>query len=101
MKKVVVRSDTYFDSVLLMRIDRELKQLDGVKETVVAMATPHNREILADLQFASSELENAGPNDLVIAVEAKDEEALERALAEFDALVDRTRKAPAGAGGAA
>jgi len=67
--RVIVRRDSYHDSVLLMRISRELKLLDGVRDAVVAMGTPHNRQLLAGMGFGGAELDTAGPNDLVIAVE--------------------------------
>lgn len=68
---VTVRKDSYHDSVLLMRISREVKALDGVDDAVVAMATPHNLELLASTGYESLDLASAGPNDLVIAVRAE------------------------------
>ncbi len=65
---VLIRNDSYFDSVLLMRISRELSSLPGIEDAVVAMATPQNKSLLADSHYASPELGAAGPNDLVIAV---------------------------------
>jgi FdrA protein len=80
--RVIVREDSYNDSVLLMRISREVKALDGVSDAVVAMATPHNRELLADSGYESEALAKAGPNDLVIAVrtEGADPEEIEGAV---------------------
>ena len=43
---VLVRKDSYHDSVLLMRISEALKHVAGVEDAVVAMATPQNRELL-------------------------------------------------------
>lgn len=70
---VLVRKDAYFDSVFLMRISREMKSLQGVNDAVVAMATPHNKALLADSGYAAPELTEAGPNDLVIAVRLEDD----------------------------
>jgi len=67
---IVIRKDSYYDSVLLMRISREVKALNGVEDAVVAMATPHNKELLAKTGFASAALSAATANDLVIAVKA-------------------------------
>ncbi len=65
---VLVRKDSYQDSVLLMRISREVKSLQGVEDAVVAMGTPNNRELLTSSGYASPALDAAGPNDLIIAV---------------------------------
>lgn len=68
LTEVLVRKDSYHDSVLLMRLSRELETKAGVVEAVVAMATPHNRDLLAARGFARPTLASAGPNDLVIAL---------------------------------
>jgi succinyl-CoA synthetase alpha subunit len=65
---VVVRKDSYHDSVLLMRLSQVLKGVPGVEDAVVAMGTPHNRELLAAQGWAGAELAAAGANDLLIAV---------------------------------
>jgi succinyl-CoA synthetase alpha subunit len=64
---VVVRKDSYHDSVLLMRLSQALAALPGVEDATVAMGTPHNRELLAAQGYGAVELAAAGPNDLVIA----------------------------------
>lgn len=95
MKRLRVRKDSYYDSVFLMLAARGIKGMDGVDEAVVAMATPMNVELLVDLGFDKAELESLSPNDLVVAVEARDEGVMEAALKEaFDAL---TRKKQAAA----
>lgn len=93
---VLVRKDSYHDSVLLMRLSRALKSLAGVSDAVVAMGTPHNRELLA-AQGYGGELAAAGPNDLVIAV--KGEHAAAAAVeAELERLLaaERTTATTAG-----
>jgi succinyl-CoA synthetase alpha subunit len=64
---VVVRRDSYHDSVLLMRLSQALAALTGVEDANVAMGTPHNRELLAAQGYGGPELAAAGPNDLVLA----------------------------------
>ena len=91
MKQVIIKKETYFDSVFLMRVDQELKQFPGVVETVVAMATPHNKEILDNLHFSSKELPAAGSNDLVIAIEAENGKIFDQALIEFEKIVIKNK----------
>src|SRR5512137_709485 len=65
---VLVRKDSYHDSVLLMRVSQALKGLAGVEDAVVAMGTPQNRDLLAAQGYGGPDLAGAGPNDLLIAV---------------------------------
>ena len=82
---VLVRKDSYHDSVLLMRISEALKHVAGVEDAVVAMATPQNRELLGAQGYRGPELAAAGPNDLVIALmgDATAPKAVEAALDEL------------------
>jgi FdrA protein len=70
-ERVIVRPGAYYDSVTLMLVSRAASQATG-DEVSVGMATPLNLELLADQGFA---VEDAGPNDLVIAIRAADIDA--------------------------
>jgi FdrA protein len=83
-----VRPGAYHDSVTLMQVSRRVGDLDGVASALIAMATELNLDLLAGMGFASVD---AGPNDLVIAVRADDEEVLERALVELDTALTAGR----------
>ena len=78
---VLVRRGAYHDSVTLMLVSRAAGREDGAEAVAVGMATPLNLELLADQGFT---VEDAGPNDLVIAVRARDEAAVEAAVAAVD-----------------
>ena len=99
MKLLRVRKDSYHDSVFLMLATQELKASGGVLDAVVAMGTDMNRELLADMGFAGPDLDGAGPNDLVVAVEAGDAAKAEAAVAKALELVDRKKSAAAVSGG--
>lgn len=75
MKRLCITKGSYYDSVFLMLATRELKGLPGVRDAIVAMATPMNVELLGDLGYPGDELAGLGPNDLVIAVDADGEQA--------------------------
>ena len=79
--RVEVRRGNYHDSVTLMRVSRAVTDLGGVEAALVAMATELNLSQLHDLGFDAPD---AGPNDLVIAVRAPDDEALTSALEAAD-----------------
>lgn len=81
---VAVRPGTYRDSVSLMRASKLLGELDGIDAATVAMATELNRDLLAETGFEVPG--DAGPDDLVIAVRARDAAALDRARGELEVL---------------
>ncbi len=87
MKAVTIARERYYDSVFLMLITREVKALSGINDAVISLATPSNVENLARVGFRSPELEEAGPNDLVVAIDAEDNEALAAAQAHVEDML--------------
>ena len=82
---VEARSGAYADSVTLMRVSADVRQADGVQAALVAMATELNLTLLAPMGFRSPP--DAGPNQLLIAIRARDDAALLEALAAVDAAL--------------
>ena len=72
-----VRPGAYRDSVALMQISRDLANLDGVSAVLVAMATELNLDLVASMGFDRPP--KAGPNDMVVAISAEDDDALAQA----------------------
>jgi succinyl-CoA synthetase alpha subunit len=68
------------DSLQLMKISEELKKLDGVIDAIVAMGTETNKEIAKQLGLLLPEVEKAGDSDLFIAIAAREEQSLKKAL---------------------
>ena len=89
--RVAVRPGAYYDSVVLMQLQRGLTTLPGVLDAGVVMATPANREILAASGLTPSEEIEAGPHDLLIAVKAENDAAAGEALARVDSLLQVRR----------
>ncbi|WP_052664663.1 FdrA family protein [Nitriliruptor alkaliphilus] len=83
-----VRRGTYADSVSLMQVSRRVGDVDGVDKALVAMATELNLELLDGMGFDAVD---AGPNDLVVAIRARDEAAVDAALAELEAALAASR----------
>jgi FdrA protein len=79
-ERVIVRRGAYYDSVTLMLVSRAASG-DG-RDVAVGMATPLNLALLADRGYAVED--GLGPNDLVIAIRAEDDEAVEAAVAAVD-----------------
>jgi len=93
VKQVLVKKDTYYDSVFLMQVTATLEGFDGIDDVQVTMATPQNKELLQGLGFAG-DLATAGPNDLVIAVSGDDS-----AFTSLHQRIDELLKAPRGSAG--
>ena len=80
-----VERGRYLDSVALMRLSRRLSALPGVEEASLMIGSPSNKALLREAGLLAADGEQAGANDLVIALRASDErlgqEALRSALA--------------------
>jgi FdrA protein len=99
MSRVVlneVRRATYLDSIVLMRISRQIAALPGVEEAGLIIGTPANKAILRDAGILAAEGASAEPSDLILALRAADAIAGEAALATARQLIDH----PATSGGA-
>jgi succinyl-CoA synthetase alpha subunit len=79
ISRVEVHRGRYHDSVRLMQASRSLQGVPGVAEALVAMATELNLELLHGMGFDGSAVSDAGPNDLMVAVRAETEEAIDEA----------------------
>jgi len=89
--RCAVRPGSYYDSVVLMQLQRALAALPGVLDAGVMMATPANRELLAASGLLPGEEMAAGPHDLLIAVKAESAAAAGEALARVDSLLQVRR----------
>lgn len=72
-RKVAIRRNRYFDSVFLMAVARRLGEQSGVSAAAAVMGTPANIQALIEMGFSERELNAAGPNDLVVALEGVEE----------------------------
>ena len=73
--RIVVKKNTYFDSVSLMSISTRANKLDGVEQAFVAMATEMNKGVLKNLGLLTPELEEAKSGDLMIVIKGASEAA--------------------------
>lgn len=88
-KKTIVKKNSYYDSVTLMSLSNDIYKLDGVKEAVVSMGTEMNKDLLKNVDLATEESNNAGENDLIIALETEDEAVFEQTLAKLNEMLDK------------
>jgi FdrA protein len=87
MIKAQIRSGAYYDSVVLMQLQRSLAAMPGVEDAGVVMGTAANKDVLAQGDLLSGEAQAAGADDLIIVVRAADATAADGALAQVDALL--------------
>ena len=73
----VVLPNTYRDSVVLMRIGRQMEKWHGVEQATAMMGTPNNLILMESAGLLSEDNEGIGPNDLVLAVRVSDRAILQ------------------------
>jgi len=95
--KTEIRSGAYFDSVILMQLQRSLAELPGVEDAGVVMGTEANLELLEQTGLLVDEIKGVKADDLVLVVKAKDAKTAQVALAQVDELV-AARRSREGAG---
>ncbi len=89
--KVEIRSGAYYDSVVLMQLQRALADLPGVIDAGVVMGTDANKEVLQQSDLLTEEAKTAQPDDMLIVVKGEDETAADDALGKVDSLLSRKR----------
>lgn len=85
-----IRAGAYYDSVVLMQLQRGLLELSGVVDAGVVMATQANRDLLAANNLLPDSI-SANPDDLLIVVKADTENAATNAIGEVDELLARRK----------
>lgn len=89
MKMLEVRKNTYYDSVTLMIISKEVKEVPGVSEALVGMGTDLNQEIAARLGLNAPGFEDVTANDFFVAADCESEDAFTAAVAKVDEMLNK------------
>jgi len=85
--EVEIRSGVYYDSVMLMQLQRALAGLPGVLDAGVVMGTEANKDILAQSNLLAPEVQVAVADDLVIVVKGEDQASARSAIQKVDELL--------------
>ena len=85
--KFKIKKNYFQDALRLMRISKNVRELDGVKKAVVVMATDKAKYALEDAGLMTSEIKGASGSDLVIAVEATTEKLADQVIAQIEGIV--------------
>ncbi len=89
-----IRAGAYYDSVVLMQLQRSLAGLPGVEEAGVVMATEANRALLTDRALSPPGSERAAADDLLIVIRAADDHQASSALEQVDELLTQRSARP-------
>jgi FdrA protein len=90
--KAEIRTGAYYDSAVLMQLQRALAALPGISDAGVVMGTAANKDILTQSGLLAPEVQAAAADDLVIVVRAQDGAAAQAALDQVDALLTQRRR---------
>ncbi|MBN1316381.1 MAG: acyl-CoA synthetase FdrA [Anaerolineales bacterium] len=91
-----IRRGAYYDSVILMQLQRSLLDLPGVLDAGVVMGTRANMDVLRQSGLLALEIEGAATDDLVIVVKAESDAAGQAALEQIDELIAGRRRGDTG-----
>jgi FdrA protein len=86
-----VRRSVYFDSVALMRVAEQARQLRGVTEVALMMGTPANRAMLAEARMLPPDVPATDAADLLAVVSADTEHTVRAALTRVAELLNARR----------
>ena len=86
----------YRDSVVLMRLSRDLGAMDGINEAALMMGSPANKRVLKDAGLLSEESATAESGDLILAVSARDVIAARNAADTIEPQIKSQTRAVAG-----
>ncbi|MDD4834414.1 MAG: acyl-CoA synthetase FdrA [Lutispora sp.] len=87
--ETVIRHGEYYDSVKLMIATKQLSEFEGVTDAVILMGSDLNKEVLTRTGLLTPESEAAVCEDLIIAVKAETQEAIDKAMAAVDGLLNQ------------
>lgn len=96
--KIEIRPGAYYDSVILMQLQRSLVELPGVVDAGVVMATPANCELLVEGDLYPEAAKAAKSDDLLVVVKGESDAAAADALGQIDALIAARRSKSASLG---
>ena len=85
-----VRRGAYYDSVVLMQLQRGLIGLPGILDAGVVMATPANCDLLAANNLLPDSI-TSSPDDLLIIVKAENDSSASDAISQVDSLLSKKR----------
>ena len=84
---VVIKKNTYFDSVSLMSISTQANNLAEINRAFVAMGTEINKNLLTEMGILTEEIESATSGDLLIVLDGVSESGNSAAMDAVELLL--------------
>jgi len=91
-----IRRGAYYDSVVLMQLQRSLAALPRILDAGVVMGTDANKNVLAQSDLLTPGAKAAAADDLIVLVRAEDDAAAQTALDRVDELLTSRRQVDSG-----
>jgi FdrA protein len=88
MFKYLIKPSQYFDSVSLMNIAQQVRELPGIEDAALVMGTDANKRLLDQIAPLENQLNAACPTDLIVVVTGT-ESALDQALVTAEKLLSQ------------
>lgn len=85
---VEIRKNTYYDSVALMLINKEIKKMSQVKDVIVGMGTDLNKELAVNLSLSNDLINALTPNDFFVSATSEENNILEMVIEKLDKLLN-------------
>jgi succinyl-CoA synthetase alpha subunit len=85
--KGAILKGRYYDSITLMSVAKELRNLEGVEEILIVMGTQQNKLILKSLDMYINEFDEARDNELLIAVKTSNEKLCDEVISKAQDLL--------------
>lgn len=82
--QTMIRPNSYQDSINLMLLTNAVNEIDGVRKSQVMMGTDANKDIFRNAGLLTDEAAAASPADMVIVIDAEDDDVIARALTRID-----------------
>lgn len=87
--KYEIRKNTYYDSVTLMLISKDISKIEGVNDAIVGMGTDLNKELAEGIKISSDEIKGIAVNDFFISADLSDDSVWESVIGKLNELLNK------------
>lgn len=93
VRRAYIKSNTYQDSVSLMRLSALVSKMEGVERASVMMGTALNKKVLEEIDMFTPEVETAQTSDMMVIIEAQDESVADKAYQRIEEELNMENRA--------
>ena len=86
-----IKKNTYYDSVYLMRVTKEIEKIEGVISVLVGMGTELNKELVLSLDMMTQEIETIGANDFFVVAKMEKKDIMVEVLSKIESLMNEQK----------